>query len=192
MSTDSEFEASIAEALSRRADSLEVHQNLGLLQLRSKTTQARLRIVQVAAVILLIGGLIGGFLLVASQTKDGEEIAVQATFEQAFAAGRETTNELGQDEAILWLQADASDSEIEAVRQWLASNPNIEEYHYVNRAETYSEFRMFYADKPEILELVEPEQMPTSFVVSTNYPDVLLEAERRFSAVDAFNQATEP
>jgi cell division transport system permease protein len=68
-------------------------------------------------------------------------------------------------EFIVWMNAEATPENVETVRYFLESSQTIERVSYVNQEATFVEFQEYYADQPEVLDLVEPEQLPTSFRV---------------------------
>ncbi|MCP3990410.1 MAG: hypothetical protein GY724_15135 [Actinomycetia bacterium] len=68
-------------------------------------------------------------------------------------------------EFIVWMNADAAPENVETVRFFLESSQTIERASYVNQEATFQEFQEYYEDQPEVLDLVEPEQLPTSFRV---------------------------
>ena len=68
-------------------------------------------------------------------------------------------------EFIVWMNADASPENVETVRFFLESSQTIERVSYVNQEATFDEFQDYYRDQPEVLDLVKPEQLPTSFRV---------------------------
>lgn len=66
---------------------------------------------------------------------------------------------------VVWLNLDLDPETIDSIRNQLWAALPLGTVTYVDQEETYLEFRIYYADQPEVLELVEPEQLPTSFVV---------------------------
>lgn len=75
-------------------------------------------------------------------------------------------------EFIVWMDVDVTPEQIEATDNILQDSPFVKRYEYVNQEETFLEFQEYYADEPEILELVEPDQLPTSFKVVPQDADV--------------------
>jgi cell division transport system permease protein len=75
-------------------------------------------------------------------------------------------------EFIVWMNPDASTESVESVRRFLESLPTIERATYVNQEATFAEFQAYYAEQPEVLDLVEPEQLPTSFRVTPQLADL--------------------
>ena len=76
-------------------------------------------------------------------------------------------------EFVIWMQPEASPAEDEAVRSRLdqANGTEVDSYTYVNQQEAYDEFRQYYADSPELLETVTPENLPPSYRVVPSDPD---------------------
>ncbi len=88
-------------------------------------------------------------------------------FSLVFREGVSRVSERWSDdvEFIVWMRPDATDDQIASVDQKLADNPLVTDHSYVNREATFAEFREYYADTPEIVETVEPTQLPTSYRV---------------------------
>lgn len=75
-------------------------------------------------------------------------------------------------EFIIWLQADASEDQINTVGVALDESPLIESQRYIGREETFAEFQQYWEDTPEIIQAVEPEQLPTSYRVVPVDPEL--------------------
>ena len=86
-------------------------------------------------------------------------------------------------EVIVWLEPTAESSAIEAVASWLDNNPAVDHYDYVDQDATYAEFADYYSDQPEVRDLVTPDQLPTSFRVTTPEPSVLAPILETFAGV---------
>ncbi|MEM9134059.1 MAG: permease-like cell division protein FtsX [Actinomycetota bacterium] len=77
-------------------------------------------------------------------------------------------------EFIVWMSPDAEPDNVETVRNFLDTSLTVKRVSYVNQENTFQEFQEFYADQPEVLDLVEPEQLPTSFRVVPEIADLTL------------------
>lgn len=77
-------------------------------------------------------------------------------------------------EFIVWMSPDAEPDNVETVRNFLDTSLTVRRVSYVNQENTFEEFQEFYADQPEVLDLVEPEQLPTSFRVVPEIADLTL------------------
>jgi cell division transport system permease protein len=77
-------------------------------------------------------------------------------------------------EFIVWMSPDAPPESIEATAQFLEKSQTVESFSYVNQEATFVEFQAYYSDQPEVLDLVEPTQLPTSFRVVPAIPDLAL------------------
>ncbi len=77
-------------------------------------------------------------------------------------------------EFIVWMSPDAEPDNVETVRNFLDTSLTVKRVSYVNQENTFEEFQAFYADQPEVLDLVEPEQLPTSFRVVPEIADLTL------------------
>lgn len=75
-------------------------------------------------------------------------------------------------EFIVWMNPEATPDNIESVRYFLDAYPTIERVNYVNQDATFAEFQAYYSEQPEVLDLVEPAQLPTSFRVTPRVADL--------------------
>lgn len=81
-----------------------------------------------------------------------------------FAAG-------GPTEMVVWLKPAASQADIDAVHALLADALAVRSVTYVNQEATWNTFEQYYADRPEVLDLVDPADLPTSFLVEMEVDD---------------------
>jgi cell division transport system permease protein len=77
-------------------------------------------------------------------------------------------------EFIVWMSPDATQENIEATRRFLDESLTVKSFFYVNPEATFAEFQEYYADQPEITDLVSSEQLPTSFRVVPEITDLSL------------------
>ena len=77
-------------------------------------------------------------------------------------------------EFIVWMNADAAPENIESVRSFLDTTLTVKRSTYVNQEATFIEFQEYYSEQPEVLDLVEPEQLPPSFRVVPEIADLPL------------------
>ncbi len=77
-------------------------------------------------------------------------------------------------EFIVWMNPDADQESIRQTADFLDQFPTVKSYTYVNKEQTFEEFQAFYADQPEVLDLVEADQLPTSFRVVPEVADLAL------------------
>ena len=77
-------------------------------------------------------------------------------------------------EFIVWMNAEAPPENVEAVRNFLDTTPAVDRAAYINQEATFIEFQEYYSEQPEVLDLVEPEQLPTSFRVVPEIADLAL------------------
>ncbi len=120
-----------------------------------------------AAAIVVVLGVVG--LTRGSGDSDTEIAAAGATdtYRSSLVGG--------DIEFIVWLEPDATQPAIDAVATVLGESPLIESLPYLSQAETYAEFQEFWAQEPEVLAVVKPDALPTSFRVSM-VPDAEPEA----------------
>jgi cell division transport system permease protein len=78
---------------------------------------------------------------------------------------RATKRWQGGIEFIVFMNPEAPQDQIDALRNDLNNNPQIENAAYVNKAQAYDEFKELFRDSPEMVEAVDEEVLPTSFRV---------------------------
>jgi len=88
--------------------------------------------------------------------------------------GRINTAFQDEIEFIVWLDVNVQQEQIEAINDFLANNPYVDDRYFIDREATYQEFQNFFADEPELLQLVEADQLPMSFQVQPSNTDVEL------------------
>ncbi|MDH5519286.1 MAG: permease-like cell division protein FtsX [Acidimicrobiia bacterium] len=86
--------------------------------------------------------------------------------------GRINTSFKDEVEFIVWLDVNVQQEQIEGIDDFLASNPYVDGRYFIDRDATFQEFQNFFADEPELLQLVEPDQLPMSFQVQPSDTDV--------------------
>ena len=95
-------------------------------------------------------------------------------------------------ELVVWLQPGIAEDEALVTGRKLVDGPGDIEVAYVNSDATYAEFAEFFADQPELLELIEPESLPTSFVVVVaGDPQEFVEWVERLPGVDSVEVASD-
>ncbi len=77
-------------------------------------------------------------------------------------------------EFIVWMTADAPQENVDAVKSFLDESLVVRSASYVNHEATFAEFNTYYADQPEVLDLVDQNDLPTSFRVVPEVPDLAL------------------
>jgi cell division transport system permease protein len=67
---------------------------------------------------------------------------------------------------IVWMDVNVGEEQVDSTEDFLRSSPFIRNVAYVNREQTYTQFKIFFEDQPEILETVSEDELPTSFTVT--------------------------
>jgi cell division transport system permease protein len=75
-------------------------------------------------------------------------------------------------EFIVWMDVGVLPEQVSSTQDFLNRSPYIRETRYIDQDQTWEQFQNYFADEPEILELVEPEQLPTSFQVTPQDAEV--------------------
>jgi cell division transport system permease protein len=71
-------------------------------------------------------------------------------------------------EFVVYLNTDAPTEhpeQIDSIRQALEENPEVADFTYFDQQASYDEFRRLFADSPEMVDSVQPEDLPPSFRV---------------------------
>ena len=74
-------------------------------------------------------------------------------------------------EFIVWMNTDAGTDEDSSVRNQLDESPGVERWEYVDREQSYEEFKEFFEDTPEVLEIFTAEGVPPYYRVVPTDPD---------------------
>ena len=81
------------------------------------------------------------------------------------AVGNATARWEGGIEIIVFLQPAASGDQTDAVERALDDSPQVDDFAFVDVDQTFEEFKDLFADSPQIVETVSPDDLPTSFRV---------------------------
>ena len=74
-------------------------------------------------------------------------------------------------EFIVWMNTDAGTDEDSSVRNQLDESPGVDRWEYVDREQSYEEFKEFFEDTPEVLEIFTAEGVPPYYRVVPTDPD---------------------
>ena len=74
-------------------------------------------------------------------------------------------------EFIVWMNTDAGTDEDSSVRNQLDESPGVDSWEYVDREQSYEEFKEFFEDTPEVLEIFTAEGVPPYYRVVPTEPD---------------------
>src|SRR3954452_12116952 len=78
---------------------------------------------------------------------------------------RATKRWQGGVEFIVFVKANSTPEQIDAVGNDLRNNPYIDKVTYVNKDQAYAEFKELFRDSPEMIESVDADILPTSYRV---------------------------
>lgn len=73
---------------------------------------------------------------------------------------------------IVWVNAEASDEQVQLIDEALESSASIKSHRYVPPEEVRVEFEEYFADTPTVLDVVGTEELPTYFLVSPIEPEL--------------------
>lgn len=110
-------------------------------------------------------------LAVATVITVGVSLAMFGGF-MLFQAAVDSATARWQDgvEFIVWMNADAETEEDLSVQNQLDESPGVLRWEYVDRQQSYNEFREFFEDTPEVLEITTPEEVPAYYRVVPTDP----------------------
>ena len=110
-------------------------------------------------------------LAVATVITVGVSLAMFGGF-MLFQAAVDSATARWQDgvEFIVWMNADAGTEEDLSVQNQLDESPGVLRWEYVDRQQSYNEFREFFEDTPEVLEITTPEEVPAYYRVVPTDP----------------------
>ena len=74
-------------------------------------------------------------------------------------------------EFIVWMNADVGTPADSSVRNQLDESPGVETWQYIDREQSYEEFKEFFEDTPEVLEIFTAEGVPPYYRVVPTDPD---------------------
>ena len=74
-------------------------------------------------------------------------------------------------EVSIFLKTDATKEQVDALGQQLGQDPLVKDSTYVNKDQAYERFQQMYADAPDLVSAVKPDQLPESYRVKLNDPE---------------------
>ncbi|MEW2441876.1 permease-like cell division protein FtsX [Micromonospora marina] len=74
-------------------------------------------------------------------------------------------------EVSIFLKTDATKEQVDALGQQLEQDPLVRDSTYVNKEQAYERFQQMYADAPDLVSAVKPDQLPESYRVKLNDPE---------------------
>jgi len=95
----------------------------------------------------------------------------------------------------IFMNVDATDSEIADVKKALDDDEDVDRAIYVSREDAYEEFKVLFKDEPELVESASPEILPPSFrVVPANLESAnqVEELQRRYETRPGVDQIRTP
>jgi len=68
-------------------------------------------------------------------------------------------------EFVIFMQRDPSPEQLQSLREDLEQSPEVASVRFVDKKEAYEEFKVLFADSPELVDSIDPETLPPSFRV---------------------------
>ncbi len=72
---------------------------------------------------------------------------------------------------FVYMNPGATPDQIDSVNKSLESNPQVESVKFLDKEKTYAEFKRLFADQPDFVESINPEELPQSFRVKPTSTD---------------------
>ena len=72
---------------------------------------------------------------------------------------------------FVYMNPGATAEQIDSVNKNLESNPQVESVKFLDKEKTYAEFKRLFADQPDFVESINPEELPQSFRVKPTSTD---------------------
>ncbi|MGH9188267.1 MAG: cell division protein FtsX [Acidimicrobiales bacterium] len=123
---------------------------------RETATNLRRNVTLTLATIITIG---------VTLTLTGSALVIRKGVNQATTLWREDV------EFIVFMQPDAQQGQLDAVRVELEESPQVKEITYIDHDGAYEEFRRLFADSPDLIDNITPDILPTSYKVVPRDPD---------------------
>ncbi len=79
--------------------------------------------------------------------------------------GRAVGQWKGGVQLLIFMQAKATPSQINAIQTQLKGDPEVKSISFVNQAQSYAEFKQYFANQPALTKVVTPANLPPSFRV---------------------------
>ena len=95
-------------------------------------------------------------------------------------------------ELEIFMQVDASKSQIDSVQKLLNSDPNVKSSRFLDHDAAYAEFKKLFADQPVLVENETPAGLPTSFRVVPKTPQLTNTVGNEFKNVPGVKQINTP
>lgn len=179
LDSEADFETTVAVLLAQRANRAVVETDAILPAVGHARGRPTRWWLAVAAVLVIAGGMAVTFRDV-GPLSDSIGAASEPGNEQATNAY----------DLVIWMEVGVDSTNVSDLAALLDSWASVEEFVYVDQAATWSEFVEYFADEPEIIELVEPENLPTSFKVRTDAPGSVVGLVTGQAGVDEVEVAT--
>lgn len=71
------------------------------------------------------------------------------------------------EDLVVFMEPEASGEDIEALDESISTDDRVDRFVYFDKAAAYREFQEYFADQPEMIEILDPEVLPTSFRLYT-------------------------
>jgi cell division protein FtsX len=92
----------------------------------------------------------------------------------------------------IFMKVDATDAQIAAVRQALATNPDVASFQFLDHDQAYAKFKHIYRDQPGLIAKTTPNDLPESFVVTLKDPSMGAALQAVFELLDGVDTVVLP
>lgn len=153
---------------------------------RLRRRRHRLTAAGVAAAVVTVAGAVTVLNLPAGAPQRAEPPMTVAAAMMPVSAPS-CTGQLVEHRAtdvVVFLHTEASDRQRTAVGTALEADPVVETVLHESRSEAYERFRVLWADSPDFLAAVTPDQLPESFRLRLVTPERYPALRSRYAAMD--------
>lgn len=175
-------EARLTALLEARAERIEVQPDLTSVTLPATdpphpSRSTRSWWIAVAAVLVVACGAV----LLAGPSANTDDTGVPGRLADGLV---EFAAPAPRQQLLVWMHPQATNAQVQAVALALGDLPAVERHTYTDHEASYAEFVVYYADQPEVIELVSPERLPTYFRVDTAAPAGVADVVEDLPGVD--------
>lgn len=129
--------------------------------------------------------LFGGVLLLSRMVDHGTARWKNGVELEIFLCSRSTAQPDAPPGGEPVCKAEATETQIAAVRAELESSPDVRRYRFLSKEDAFAEAKRIFAGDPELLANIDPEGLPVSFRVAPRQAELTEKVAARFAARQA-------
>lgn len=94
-------------------------------------------------------------------------------------------------EVRIFLAADITEEERAELENALTADPLVERYEHQTKEEAYEQFKVLFADAPDLVEATSPERLPESFQLHLTDPEQFGQIDQRYGTIAGVDQVVD-